>query len=92
MFKEEKHCELEYLSVVPLLRRVADIWRVGQHVGPVYVIDGLGLWQGCQVLVVQHLLSQFGLTAETRTLSSCIHDLLGILCFIKQRCTKPNPA
>lgn len=53
-----------YLSVVSLLRRVADVWRVGQHVRPVYVIDGLGLWKGCQVLVVQHLLSEFGLAVE----------------------------
>lgn len=51
-----RNVRLAYLSIVPLLRRVADIWGVGQHVGPVYVVDGLGLWKGCQVLVVQHLL------------------------------------
>lgn len=53
---KKKSCEAGYLSIVPLLRWVADVWRVGQHVGPVDVIDGLGLWKGCQVLVVQHLL------------------------------------
>lgn len=51
---------------MPLLRREADIRRVGEHVWPVDVVDGLGLWEGCQVLVVQHLLSEFGLAAERR--------------------------
>lgn len=57
---------LLYLSVVALLRRVAHIRGVGQHVGPVDVVDGLGLGQRGQVLVVQHLLAQLGLKeAET---------------------------
>lgn len=46
-----------YLSVMSLLGWVAHIGGVGQHVRSVNVIDGLGLWKGSQVFVVQHLLS-----------------------------------
>ncbi len=55
--KRQRAEGLSYLSVVPLLRRIADVWRVRQHVRPIYVIDCLGLWKCCQILVVQHLLS-----------------------------------
>lgn len=60
----ERCKSLCHLPVVPLLRWVTDIRRVGQHVGPVDVINSFGFWEGCKVLVVQHLLSQFGLDTE----------------------------
>lgn len=47
-----------------LLRRIADVRGVGQHVRAVYIVDGLSFRKGCQVLVVQHLLPKFGLTVH----------------------------
>lgn len=47
-----------------LLRWIANIGGVGQHVRSVYVVDGLSFWKGCQVLVVQHLLPKFGLAVH----------------------------
>ena len=46
------------LSVGPLLRRVADVGGVGQHVGPVNVVDRFGFGKSSKVLVVQKFITK----------------------------------
>lgn len=56
-----------YLAVaLPVPRRVADVGRVGDHVGPVDVVDGLALRQGSQVSVVEDLIAQLRLPRARR--------------------------
>lgn len=40
---------------------MADVWRVGDHVGAVDVIDGLAFRKSSQVPVVKNLIAQLGL-------------------------------
>lgn len=62
-----------------LLGRIADVRGVGQHVGSIYIVDGLSFWKGCQVLVVQHLLPEFGLTAHKEILAQETFEGNGVL-------------
>lgn len=47
-----------YLEAALPVPRVADVGRVGDHVGAVDVVDGLALGEGSQVSVVQDLVAQ----------------------------------
>lgn len=54
-----------YLAIArPVSRQVADIGRVGNHVGAVDVIDGLAFRKSSQVSVVENLISQLRLQGD----------------------------
>lgn len=51
-------CVCADLSIDPLVSGVADVGRVGQHVGPVDVVDRFCFGKSGKVLVVQKLFSK----------------------------------
>lgn len=54
-------------AALPVAHRVADVGRVGDHVWPVDVVDGLALGQGGQVSVVKDLVAQLRLPEQGKS-------------------------
>lgn len=61
----------QYLHIaMPVTRRVIHIWRIGEHIRAVNVIDRFNFRKCCQILVVKKLIAKFCLRKEGRNKAS----------------------